>query len=81
MKKWKLFLKTTCKSNILNRVFIHLNKEIEMPISAIKNIPVDFRENLNDIPLDISDRIFNEMKSQDAKCSYKKVQVLPTDPE
>ena len=52
-----------------------------MPISAIKNIPIDFRENLNDIPLDISDRIFNEMKSQDAKCSYKKVQVLPTDPE
>ena len=52
-----------------------------MPISAIKPIPVDLREQLNDIPLNISDRIFNEMKSQDAKGSYKKVQVLPTDPE
>ena len=52
-----------------------------MPISAIKPIPVDLREQFNDIPLDISDRIFSEMKSKDAKDSYKKVQVIPTAPE
>ena len=52
-----------------------------MSTFAIKPIPLDSRENLNDMPLHISDRIFNEMKSQGEKDGYKKVQVLPTDPE
>ena len=52
-----------------------------MTISAIKPIPVDLVKQLNDIPLNISDRIFNEMKSQETRGGYKKVQVLPTDPE
>ena len=54
-----------------------------MSITAIKSIPLDMRKKLSDpnIPLGINKRIFNEMKSQDAKRGYKKVQVLPTDPE
>ena len=54
-----------------------------MSIAAIKPIPVDFRKELHDyyIPLGISDRIFNEMKQQEVQGNYKKVQVLPTDPE
>ena len=45
-------------------------------------IPLDLRKELPDywIPWGISDRIFGEMKSQ-GSCPYKKVQVLPTDPE
>ena len=54
-----------------------------MSIYAIKPIPVDLRKELHDyyIPWRISDRIFNEMKQQGVQGSYKKVQVLPTDPE
>ena len=54
-----------------------------MSITDIQSIPLDIRKELSDpnIPWGISKRIFNEMKSQDATGSYKKVQVLPTDPE
>ena len=54
-----------------------------MSITAIQSIPLDIRKELSDphIPWGINRRIFNEMKSQDATGSYKKVQVLPTDPE
>ena len=53
-----------------------------MSIIAIKHMPLDIRKELSDprIPWEINKRIFNEMKSQD-EGSYKKVQVLPTDPE
>ena len=53
-----------------------------MLIPAIKPIPIDLRKELSDYytPWCISDRIANEMKYQDAQCVYKKVQVLPTDP-
>ena len=55
----------------------------EVSIIAIQSVPLDIRQELSDphIPLGINKRIFNEMKSQDAKSNYKKVQVLPTDPE
>ena len=54
-----------------------------MTITAIKPIPKDLRKELSDYNVlwGMSDRIVNEMRSQDARCSYKKVQVLPTDPE
>ena len=54
-----------------------------MSIIDIQSIPLDIRKELSDphIPWGINKRIFNEMKSQDANNSYKKVQVLPTDPE
>ena len=54
-----------------------------MSISAIQPIPLDLRKDLSDyhIPWSISKRIFNEMKSQNSTSSYKKVQVLPMDPE
>ena len=54
-----------------------------MSMSDIQPIPLDIRKELHDydIPLRVSDRIFNEMKSQNAQGGYKKVQVLPTDPE
>ena len=54
-----------------------------MSISAIKLIPLDIRKELSDYhtPWNISDRIFKDMKLQNGKINYKKVQVLPTDPE
>ena len=57
-----------------------------MTISAIQSIlsiPLDTKKELSDphIPWGINNRIFNEMKSQDATGSYKKVQVIPDDPE
>ena len=54
-----------------------------MSISDIQSIPLDIRKELydNNIPLRVSDRIFNEMKNQGVQGSYKKVQVIPTDPE
>ena len=54
-----------------------------MSITAIQPIPLDIRKELSDphIPWGISKRIFNEMKLQDVPVIYKKVQVLPTDPE
>ena len=54
-----------------------------MTITAIQSIPLDIRKELSDPhnPLGINKRIFNEMQSQDTKRGYKKVQVLPTDPE
>ena len=54
-----------------------------MSITDIQSIPLDIRKELHDcdIPLRISDRIFNEMRNQDVQGTYKKVQVLPTDPE
>ena len=53
-----------------------------MSITAIQSIPLDIRKELSDfhIPWEIDNRIFNEMKSQETS-SYKKVQVLPADPE
>ena len=49
---------------------------------TIQPIPLNIRKELSNphIPLEISKRIYNEMNSQNTK-SYKKVQVLPTDPE
>ena len=55
-----------------------------MSTSAITSIPLDIRKELSDyhLPWSISDRIFNKMKSQqDEHRIYKRVQVLPTDPE
>ena len=54
-----------------------------MSISDVRPIPLNIRKELYDynIPLRVSDRIFNEMKNQDMQGGYKKVQVLPTDPE
>ena len=54
-----------------------------MSITPIQFIPLDMRKELSDpnIPLEINKRIFNEIKSQDSKSIYKKVQVLLTDPE
>ena len=53
-----------------------------MSITSIQPIPLDIRKELSDphIPWGINKRIFNEMKSQETS-GYKKVQVLPTDPE
>ena len=52
-------------------------------IQSIPSIPLDIKKELSDphIPWGINKRIFNEMKSQDATGSYKKVQVIPDDPE
>ena len=53
-----------------------------MSIGTIQPIPPDIRKELSDphTPWLINNRIFNEMKSQSIN-NYKKVQVLPTDPE
>ena len=54
-----------------------------MSTSTITSIPLDLRKELSDYhaPLGINDRIFNKMRSKGAKGTYKRVQVLPTDPE
>ena len=54
-----------------------------MSISYARSIPLNIRKELYDynIPLRVSDRIFNEMKNQGVQGNYKKVQVLPTDHE
>ena len=54
-----------------------------MTITTIQPIPLDIRKELSDphIPWTINKRIFSEMKSQNATSGYKKVQVLPTDPD
>ena len=54
-----------------------------MTTSAIKSIPLDLRKELSDYhtPWGISDRICNKMRSHGAQVLYKKIQVLPTDPE
>ena len=60
---------------------MQLNKENKMSITNV--IPLDIRKELYDydIPLRVNDRIFNKMENQGIQGSYKKVQVLPTDPE
>ena len=73
-------------SNVFNAIImkgIILNRENEMSITTIQSIPLDIRKELSNphIPWEISKRIFNEMKLQETTVSYKKVQVLPTDPE
>ena len=53
-----------------------------MSITTIQSIPLDIRKDLSapHIPWRINKRIFDEMKSQTTG-NYRKVQVLPTDPE
>ena len=50
---------------------------------SVKPIPLDLRKELYDYytPWEIGDRIFNEMKQKGFQGTYKKVQVLPVDPE
>jgi hypothetical protein len=54
-----------------------------MTISFKQPMPGDLRKELPDyyIPWGISKRLFGEMKTQDIQGGYKKVQVLPSDPE
>ena len=54
-----------------------------MSITTITPIPLDIRKELSsyNFPLEFSGRIFNKMDSQVVQDVYKKVQVLPTDPE
>ena len=46
-------------------------------------IPVDLRRELPDplIPWGISEGVFKQMQAQEGSTAYRKVQVLPTDPE
>ena len=54
-----------------------------MSTSPITLIPLDLRKEFSDynVPCGISERIFNKMKSQEARGIYKRVKVIPSDPE